>query len=243
MHVDQAPSIKRMHLLIERQRSELPIREGRHIVVAHGALLKKYQKICLLFERAGPLIEEYGTWLHDSQRWPNGQLSRAQEEALEQSDSTKLEIETLFECFFLYSAILCDDVAQLVLYHFGPARGVKLGTHRELAKNLRAYCHDRDLTTIDAMESAASFLESEVCEFRDKQIVHDFHPRKIDSIVYVPAERSVSMHYAMLHPKETDKFVISRSWSQLQRAMEDYLWLSLGFINENRAKSRLLSLG
>lgn len=120
---------------IEEERASCEISAGNLLSFALGGLLRKYQKIWLLRERAIPLITRYGEELSAQLSWQSGPLSDEQQRQLAEVSILIAEIELHFESFFMYGAILCDDVAQLLLYLYGSVRDIKLGGHRELSKN------------------------------------------------------------------------------------------------------------
>ena len=128
--------------------------------------------------------------------------------------------------------------SQLFLYLFGSARGIKLGSHRELAKNFSSYSQELSIEYDKDVPILAVFLENELCDYRDKQIVHDFHPRKIDIVSFNVSTRDVQMSYGMLYPKETDKYITSKSWGELIGELDRYVWLVLEVIHRNREISR-----
>jgi hypothetical protein len=223
---------------IEKERSTSENIDSNLLAFSLGSLKRKYQKIWMLREYASPLIENHGQLIAEQLTWKSGSLSEEQQNQIECISKITIEIEMYFESFFMYGTILCDEIAQLFLYLFGPVRGVKLGSHRELAKNFLSYSqklsieHDKDLPTL------ATFLENELCDYRDKQIVHDFHPRKIDAVSFNNGTRDVQICYGMLYPKETDKYVISKSWGELLHELDRYVWLVLEVVHNNRGISR-----
>lgn len=223
---------------IEKERSTCENNDSNLLAFSLGALQRKYQKIWILREHASPLIENYGELIAEQFTWRSGSLSEEQQNQIENISRLTTEIEIFFESFFMYGAILCDEIAQLFLYLFGSARGIKLGSHRELAKNFLSYSqalsikHDKDLPII------ATFLENELCDYRDKQIVHNFNPRKIDTLSFNNSTHDVQMCYGMLYPKETDKYVTSKSWGELLHELDRYVWLVLEVIHNNRNISR-----
>jgi hypothetical protein len=77
-----------------------------------------------------------------------------------------------------------------------------------------------------------------MCEWRDRQIVHDFHPRKLDCLTFTNAFSDVAMSYSIYEPKETDGHANTKTWGELIETLERYLWATLRMIQENRSVSR-----
>ena len=115
--------------------------------------------------------------------------------------------------------------------------------HRLLSKNFVSYSQELSIKYDEDIPTLAIFLENELCEYRDKQIVHDFHPRKIDTISFNDTTHDVQMSYGMLYPKETDKYITSKSWGELLSELDRYVWLVLDLIHKNREISRFPPIG
>lgn len=241
MFVYKNPHVQAFASFIEEERATWESDNGNLLALALGSVLRKYQKIWMLRERANPLIGQYGEQLAVRATWEPGPLSEEQKTHIANTSNLTAEIELLFESFFMYGAILCDDVAQLFNYLFGPARGIKFGSHRELAKNFLTYAQALSLAYDEELPRLADFLEVELCEYRDKQIVHDFHPRKMDAVSFNNGKRDVQMIYGLLYPKETDTYVISQNWGELLEALDRYVWLALNVVRANRSRTRFTS--
>lgn len=238
MPIYRHPRVQAFTAFIEEERSSCEADAGYLLSFALGSLLRKYQKIWLLRERAMPLVARYGEELASRLTWESGPLSDEQQRKIAETSNLIADIELHFESFFMYGAILCDDVAQLLLYLYGSAKHIKLGGHRELSKNFGAYAETLSLDHNKEFPGLAAFLESELCDYRDKQIVHDFHPRKLDSVSFSNEKRDVQMMYGMLYPKGTDTYVISKTWGELLDALDKYIWLTLEMVRTNRERSR-----
>jgi hypothetical protein len=238
MFIYTHPRVQEFSAFIEKERSSCEADAGNSLSFALGSLLRKYQKIWLLRERALPLVARYGEELASQVTWESGPVSDEQQRQIAEASNLIVDIELHFESFFMYGAILCDDVAQLLLYLYGSARQIKLGGHRELSKNFGAFAETLSLDHNKEFPKLAAFLETELCDYRDKQIVHDFHPRKMDSVSFSNDKRDVQMMYGMLYPKGTDTYVISKTWGELLEALDKYIWLTLEMVRANRERSR-----
>lgn len=197
-----------------------------------GVIQGKLQKIEVLRNTAIPLIDEYGKLFSD----PEALIPEEIQNQI--SKNVVLKIEVLFESFFMYGAMLCDDIAHLLIYLFGNPRGVKLGSHRKLCANFYDYANALSLEYDEAFLVIANYLEQELCEYRDKQIVHDFHARKLDTLNYSNSTKDVHLAYGMLHPKPTDTYQESKSWGELCDKIDEYIELLLLVLKDNKGKMR-----
>ena len=195
-----------------------------------GAIQSNYEKALMLREWSIPLIEEYGKLFADPHKAGPEEIDRSIDLGL-----TK-KIEILFESFFIFSSILCDDIAQIFTNLFGSARDVKLGTHRKLSENFVAYASALSLGYDPSFIDLAKYLESELCDYRDKQLVHDINYRKVWTVSYSNITKDVTLMYGMLYPKTTDKYVSSKGWGELLDALEKYVAMTLEIIRNNRNK-------
>lgn len=83
----------------------------------------------------------------------------------------------------------------------------------------------------------ARFLEENLCDFRDKQIVHDFHPRKTDGLSFMLAAPDVCLSATgFIYPKTTDQSTVSKPWNELMTVLDSYVWLILGTIKTNHSR-------
>jgi len=219
---------------IEEERKSLDGESNNLFSSSMGVVLNKYKKMLFLRSVAIPLINEYGKIFADLEN-----LDPKEIEKLHSLDVV-MKIEVLFESFLMYGSILCDDIARLFLYYFGDARNIKLKTHRKLAHNFPVYAEALSLEYDNKLAELAIFLEKELCDFRDKELVHDFHPRKLDSVYYFNDDNDVRLGYGMLNPKTTDQYNMSKSWGEILEKIELYLDLVMEVISKNKDKTRFL---
>ena len=232
------PRLQAFSAFIEGERDRCDTANGNRLAFALGILLRKYHKLVLLHERAMPLVKRHSEHWASQVHRQSGALSDEQKRQILEASSLLIDIELNFESFFIYGAILCDDIAQLFLLLFGSARKIKLSGHRELSKNFGAYAEALSLSYDKEFIVIAGLLESDLCDYRDKQIVHDFHPRKTDALSFSNDHRNIQMTHGMLYPKDTDIYSISKPWGELFGALERYLCLFQGIVQDNREKSR-----
>lgn len=222
--------MQNISLFIEEERKYYDGKGNNLFAFALGVIQRKYEKIWMLREFAKPLIIEYGKLVSES--------CNSNEQSIDMSSASLLtkQVELFFESFFMYGAILCDDVAQLFIHMFGQVRNVKLGTHRKLSANFPKYAEELSLIYNDKFIELANYIESELCDYRDKQIVHDFHIRKIDAVGYDFSQQDVRITYGLLYPKNTDVYISSKSWGELLEALDKYIGMVLDIVRDNRDK-------
>lgn len=226
---------ERFTAFIDAERKHYDDSANNSVAMALGILKRKYSKLELLRNRTEPLIA-----LHLSEPMYNVHLLPldAQLQSLENKANLLLEIEMNFESFFVFGSILCDEIAHMILHFYGSSRGVKLGGHRELARNFNSYAQSLSLNVFPGLQELAEFLERELCDYRDKQIVHDFHPRKFNSISFTTPDNQVRLSYGLMYPKDTDMFVKSKTWSELAASLGTYVSQVLTLVQNNRERSR-----
>jgi hypothetical protein len=224
------------YMFVERSRFS-DTRADNAFAFALGCIFKRYVIVWKLRDRSLPLIQVamqcIQRTLHPLQA-PGEAIDWVERAA--QMD-VQAEVEMNFECFFLYGSILCDEISHLLLHLFGHVRDIKIGGHREFSKNAAIYFEKLDLQVDVEIVELARFLEEYLCDFRDKQIVHDFHPRKTDGLSFVHGTPDVCLSAAgYIYPKATDQFTSSKSWGELITALDRYVWLILGAIQTNHSK-------
>jgi hypothetical protein len=85
-------------------------------------------------------------------------------------------LELQIESFYVFAKILLDKIALSVERHFGSARGLSLGSHDKLVKNLDRYAASQRFGVQDALRQQARTLKLRVSDFRDKSIEHVTSP-------------------------------------------------------------------
>lgn len=223
------------HISVERNRFSDTAADNS-FAFSLGCIFKRYVTVWKLRDRSLPLIE---VATHYFQRTHALQASGETFDWVEYTAQidVQAEIEMNFECFFLYGSILCDEISHLLLHLFGQVRGIKVGGHRVFSKNAERYFEKLEMQfNIDLIE-LAQFLEENLCDFRDKQIVHDFHPRKTDGLTFIQATPDVCLSAAgFIYPKATDYSTTSKPWNELMTALDRYVWLILDTIKTNHSR-------
>lgn len=226
---------------IESERNAYSGDDNNRVAFALETIFKRYRYAYRFRQLADPSIARYKTtptYATASQ----GSRTLSPSEMQEFADRMHLadEIQMHFESFFLHSSVLCDEIAHLLLFFFGDARSIKMSGHRTLAKNIDDYLAVKGLATKESLREDAEFLERELCDFRDKQIVHDFNPRKFRALSWILGPGSLSLaNSGFLYPKESDQPAFSRDWDELLAALDRHVWRVLRLIAANRARSRL----
>jgi hypothetical protein len=233
------PQVQTFAEFIENERNRYTGESDNLFAFALGCIFKRYKYVWSLKDRSQSLIASYIEQANLQMQGPNGPMSEGQLQRLIQQHQRSDEITMWFECFLMYASIMCDEIAYLILHLFGEQRGIQLGGHRKLSMNFAAYAGAHGLSCAPALPSLALYVEKEICDFRDKQIVHDFHPRKTDGLSWNNTTLDVSLHCAgFLYPKESDKFVVSKGWNELSAKLDEYVWHILALIRDNAGKSR-----
>ena len=220
---------------IDLERKNYADSANNSFATALGILRRKYTKLEILRQRTQPLIALYLS--EPISDLPSG-LPEEFFQKLEARTNLLLEIELNFESLFVFGSILCDEIAHFILYLFGSPRNVKFGGHRELSKNFHTYAQSLSLEFSPGFQETAGALERDLCDYRDKQIVHDFHPRKLDAIGFTTPSNDVRLSYGLMYPKDTDTFVHSKNWSELSELLSTYMHHVLSLVQCNRQKSR-----
>jgi hypothetical protein len=226
---------------IESERAAYPDENNNRAAFALESIFRRYRYAYRLRQIADPLIAQY----QSPPSYANTERATQQlspEEMQELADRMHLgnEIQMHFESFFLHTSVLCDELAHLLLFFFGDARGIKMSGHRMLSRNIDEYLKTKSLSFDQSLREDAELLERELCDFRDKQIVHDFNPRKIRALSWSLETGTVSLAYSgFLHPKDSDQPVFSKGWDDLIAVMDRHVWRVLGIVKNNREHSRL----
>jgi hypothetical protein len=227
---------------IDAERDKYPEKGNNLATSAFEAIFKRYRFIWRFKELADPLIEAH---ILDAERKiadaRSGPLDKIELQAMADSIARSNEIRMFFECFYMHGSIMCDELAQLILFFFGDERGIKMGKHRELSKNFERYAAGKKLAYPESLIENAAFLETELCDFRDKQIVHDFNPRKTKGLGWSLSTKDMNLSAAgFLYPKPSDTGSTSKGWNELICRLDEYVWQMLHVVEVNRLQSKLL---
>jgi hypothetical protein len=149
------------------------------------------------------------------------------------SNLVHLEIES----FYLFAKILLDELAHAIENYFGPARGLSLDSHDDLAKSLRAYAAAKGLTIPEEFEKSVSDLRQRISDFRDQQIAHEKSPRTMRGTTW-DTTGEVMLATNRLYPKDSDKQVNSESLGGLMAALAEYIGSVISFVEANRSRAR-----
>lgn len=154
------------------------------------------------------------------------------------SNLVHLEIES----YYLFAKIMLDEIFHAIENYFGPARGLSLDSHDDLAKRLHGYAATKGLTIPESFEQAVSDLRQRISDFRDQQIAHEKSPRTMRGTMW-DADGQVMLATNRLYPKDTDKQVNSESLASLAAALEAYVDSVMTFIETNRSQGRFKLTG
>jgi hypothetical protein len=169
---------------------------------------------------------------------PGGPYAMTQEQLRLQAEGWPLSnlVHLEIESFYLFAKILLDELAHAIENYFGPARGLSLDSHDDLAKSLRAYADVKGLTVPEEFEKAVADLRQRISDFRDQQIAHEKSPRTMRGTTW-DATGEVMLATNRLYPKDGDKQVNSESLSSLASAIEGYIdHVDLIETNQSRAR-------
>lgn len=234
------PHIQSIAEFIESERNRYTCENGNRFIFALNCISKKYRAIWTLKRLSAPLAAEFVTLARSSFDRASNLTPTDHLQRIAKTNELSEELILLFECFFMNAAILCDELAHLLLYFFGEARGIKMSGHRVLCNSFTSYATAKGIDFDPELLGEAKFLELEVCEFRDKQIVHDFNPRKLDFIGFDNVTEDIFLNCgAFFYPKESDLIVVSKPWNELIARLDNYVRLHLKLIHDNHAHSRL----
>ena len=226
---------------IDSEREKYSDGSNNLVAFALEAIFKRYRFAWRLKELADPLVEQHiaeTTRKMDNAR--SGPMSATEVQAMAEGMVRSNEIQMHFESFFMHGSIMCDELAHLILYFFGDERGVKMGGHRLLSKNFERYALAKKLSFRESLPMHANFLEAELCNFRDKQIVHDFNPRKVRGLSWSLSTMDINLSAAgHMYPKPSDVHVNSKGWNELLTRLDEYVWDVLHVVQQNRTRSRL----
>ena len=200
------PRVHAFAEFIDVQRDRYLGDNDNRFAFAMECVFKRYRFAWSLKDRSGPLISKcIATVSAQMTAAVAGATQPVQGQAIAEHHAQSEEVLLLFECFLMYGSILCDELSYLLLHLFGECRGVRLGGHRLLSKNFAAYAAGKQLEHDPETSTLAIYLENELCDFRDKQIVHDFHPRKLDGVSWNLNSSDVCLYSAaFLYPKPSD---------------------------------------
>jgi hypothetical protein len=226
--------IQKVSDFIESERVRYSGDDNNRFAIACEGIQKRYETVWMLYEKAMSHTNRFSKLMEVQYKAArNGDVTKLAEVRGEMSPLHD-ELIFLFESFFIFGTILCDEIVQLIGFLFGEARGIKFGTHRELSKNWKAYAEAKGIEYDPTLVKLATYLEKELCEIRDKQIVHDFHPRKIDFISCgFPEPRLQYCCGGYIYPKETDVKVESRPWDELIETIRQYVEMQIDVIRRN----------
>ena len=102
------------------------------------------------------------------------------------------------------------------------------------------YALGKELVYPESLPVNATFLESELCNVRDKQIVHDFNPRKTRGPGWSTSTKDINLSAAgYMYPKPTDVYTNCKGWNELLARLDEYMWEVLRLVQANRSRSRL----
>ena len=150
-------------------------------------------------------------------------------------------VQLEIECYFVFSKILLDRLAQAIEIYFGRVRGVSIHTHHLLAENLEPYARNRKLRAYRALWRHARSLQVKISAFRDKFIVHESSPRTVKSLSFTRGR--VNMAVSRIYPKDSDVTEWSGDLVALDKAIREFIFLVARLIERNpdRTNLKLLS--
>lgn len=152
---------------------------------------------------------------------------------VELQDLLHLEIES----FYLFGTAFLDRAAVFLEDYFGkPSIKGRVDRHRALKNKLSDYAAEKKLMLPDGFIESVAYLETELAEFRDKQIVHDRSWRSTHATSWDASGdmRIMKLKYA---PRTGDAQQESKSLRILLEAVEKYIVQLIELIETNRSKT------
>lgn len=165
------------------------------------------------------------------------QLDTEQLELFSSMSSLQKAIQMDIEAFYIFSKMLLDKLAAFIEYHFGSAQKASLASHDKLTKHLSEFARQKKLECRDGLLKLALSLKEDIIDFRDKQIVHGFHPRRMIGLVYTGSD-DIRTSASNLYPRPDEVSVQSMPLSLLLRRLNKYTRYVCWFCKCNREVSR-----
>ncbi len=163
--------------------------------------------------------------------------ARLMEESSRLMELVHLEIES----FYLFAKIFLDNVARFLYVYFGQVKQLKgagLQSHDNLAKYHKRYCEMKSLDVTKGLSESIMLLKERICEYRDKQIVHELSLRTLKATAW-SASGDARIAGGTINPREGERGATSEELRQLMDAINIYIRQVFTMIVTNREKSRL----
>ncbi len=157
---------------------------------------------------------------------------------MEESSRLMTLVHLEIESFYLFAKIFLDNVARFLYVYFGPAQGVSLKSHSNLAVHRKRYCEVKSLAVPQGLSESIMLLKERICDYRDDVIAHEMSLRTIRGTAW-GTSRDAIIAGGTLYPREGDSRATSEALPQLMDAINIYIRQVITLIQSNRDRTRL----
>lgn len=226
---------------IGRERNRFAVDDGNIFAFAFSKVTRRWAFLEIIRQRHQ---DASAAFISNSEAFratikPGGPHTMTQDQMKLQAEGWPLSnlVHLEIESFYLFAKILLDELAHAIENYFGPARGLSLDSHDDLAKSLRAYAAAKGLTIPEEFENSVLDLRQRISDFRDQQIAHEKSPRTMRGTTW-DATGEVMLATNRLYPKGSDKQVNSETLGGLMAALEAHIGSVISFVEANRSRAR-----
>ena len=201
-----------------------------------GQVIEGYQFVRMAFARyevSAAAFMTALTRLHDSIAGKSGSATPEQARLMEQRRMSSVTNQYEMQCFFLFSALLLDKIARLVLFYFGQAKGVSLNSHHSFLKQQTTYATRKELLVPDGLAAAQQQLQGKIVDVRDKLVTHVNNPRAAHATTFNIKKAGTGFGVTHIHPKPSDEWRQADPPDDLMPLIDQYLLLVVDLLTVN----------
>jgi len=120
--------------------------------------------------------------------------------------------------------------------YFGLENKISLISHHDFEKNFEQLKSTKDLIYPTTLYDTVVFLQKNISDFRDDEIVHKTNPRTIKGTTH--NSKHVGISRTRIYPNERDNQVESLPLTELKDSLDRYVEQIILLIKTNRNKSK-----
>lgn len=233
--------VKILTEFISYERNRFSDRYNNMFAFSFGQTIRYYEFLRIIFERyqkdSNDFIKNTKNIQRTTQSGTN-KVTRKQMMLFNVGRRLSAILHLDIESFYLFSKILLDKMARAIEYYFGQVNKRPLDSHDDLSKNFKIYCSVKELNWEQIFLDKIVKLKKYVSDYRDHEIAHEKSPRSLKMTIF-DSEGNTRLASSRLYPTKKDTQVEGKNLRDLFDEIDDYILSAIGFIKNNRTKTKL----
>lgn len=236
--------LEKLVLFVNTDRGRFETRDSNVFASAFSKIKRYYEFLRIILKRhdeASKALLSNTNQLQSISKKGTHSLTEEQSQLYQEAARIVTDVHLEIESFYLFAKILLDNVARAVEYYFGPARGLALDSHDDLAKRLDEYAKGKCLSDIpEKLRAVINVIKTEISDYRDYEIAHENSPRSMKATLFSTVDQSATRVVRLrLFPTERDVQTESKSLLDLIAKLDEYLNEMLVWLNANKTHTAL----